>query len=287
MQSNGTSAACLACGAGKLVPFRSQRQWHIVRCTRCDHRQLSPRPTREELTALYSTSYFQGGNSGVAGYSDYLGNELGWRRTARARLRRLRRIATGTRLLDVGAACGFFVDEARNGLLDARGVELSPWASQWARHRLGVNVITGTLADLSPSSSFDIVCAWEVIEHVPDPGQFIEDALAHLSSNGFLALSTPDCAALVPRLLGRRWLGWSKVPEHISFFTQRSVRTLLSRWQLRIVSLRYVSTHITLSYLADRLAVQAFGHSLGPLELGNLTLPINPGWDLEVIACRS
>ena len=168
MQTNGTSVACLVCGADKLVPFRTRRQWNIVRCIRCDHRQLSPRPTHEELAALYSTSYFQGGNSEVAGYSDYLGNERGWRRSAQGRLRRLRRVSAATSLLDVGAACGFFVDEARNGSLDARGVELSPWASEWARNKLGVNVITGTLADISLSSRFDIISAWEVIEHVPD-----------------------------------------------------------------------------------------------------------------------
>jgi 2-polyprenyl-3-methyl-5-hydroxy-6-metoxy-1,4-benzoquinol methylase len=252
----------------------------------CSHRQLSPQPSAAALTDLYSEDYFRAQTSADGGYADYLRNEIGWRRTARERIRRLGLRSTGASILDVGAACGFFVAEARLAGLAAEGVEISSWAAAWARQHLDVPITTGSIADVPNNQYYDIVTAWEVLEHVSDPADFLKAVASRLKPGGSVLLSTPDYSALVPRLFGQRWIGWQKVPEHLSFFSQQSLRRLLRDVGFRIQSIRYISTHVSLGYLVDRLAVQTLGRSLGSSvqHLPTWTFPFNPGWDLEVVA---
>jgi len=43
------------------------------------------------------------------------------------------------------------------------------------------------------SETFDIVFAGDLIEHLSNPGLFLESSLRHLASNGKLIITTPNC----------------------------------------------------------------------------------------------
>lgn len=262
----------------------------ILGCDACGHRQLAAQPTDAELSALYSQEYFSSGTSSGGGYASYTTNELGWRRTARRRLTFVRRYAhsSAMTLLDVGAAAGYFVAEAIASGWSAEGVEPSPWAVKIANEDVRVPVVCGTLATVPETRSFDVISAWEVIEHVRDPLTFLLDARARLSPEGLLALSTPVTDTLVPQLLGARWIGWEKVPEHLSFFSRTSLLRLMARAGFRPVWQRLEPVYVTLGYLWERLHRQLTGRSLSrpwPSRLDG-TVGVNPGWDLMLLARR-
>jgi len=73
-------------------------------------------------------------------------------------------------LLDVGAAAGFFMDEARNAGWEVEGIDVSPEMSRWGRDELGLRIDTGLFqrADYT-ADSFDAVTMWDYIEHSIDP----------------------------------------------------------------------------------------------------------------------
>jgi hypothetical protein len=238
---------------------------------------------------LYNQPYFNHSESSQGGYGSYLANEVGWRRMARRKLGLLRRSApSGRVLLDVGSATGFFVHEASMAGWEATGIEPSSWAASYARDRLGVDVTYGTLDD-AHGDKVDVLTAWEVIEHVTDPYAFLRKSHSLLHPTGVLALSTPVTDTLVPRALGQHWIGWDKVPEHQSFFSRRSLHALLSRSGFSVVSLHLTPVSVSLSYLLDRLWVQITGHSrnFSRLPFAHLTVTLNPGWDLTLIALPS
>src|SRR6185312_12738538 len=120
-----------ACGDGDFAILyrRAVGERGIERCGACGLQRLSPRPTVEEITALYGAEYFKawgmegGENQQVA---------LMKKRTFRRRIGELRRFVNEGALLDVGAASGFLLEVARDAGFEPWGVELSTYAADLA-----------------------------------------------------------------------------------------------------------------------------------------------------------
>lgn len=65
------------------------------------------------------------------------------------------------------------------------------------------------------SQSFDLIVSLHVIEHLPDPKQFVMEAHRVLRPGGILLIATPNPESLGSRLLKEEWSGW-KDETHIS-----------------------------------------------------------------------
>ncbi|MGI8929011.1 MAG: class I SAM-dependent methyltransferase [Candidatus Limnocylindrales bacterium] len=261
--------------------------FHIVSCTDCGVRFLEPQPSATDLRRIYDAGYFANGDSGCRGYEAYAAEEDNIRRTFRDRLTDLPQ--RRGRLLDVGAATGFFVDEAAAAGWEASGVEPSAWAASHARERLGVEVITGTLEETAyPTSAFDVVTMWEVIEHLPDPRATLREVHRILRPGGQLVLSTPDAGSVAARISGRHWLGWRKVPEHLYFFDCPNLDRLLVECGFNPVRHRYASLTVSVGFALDRLgALLGMSRIPLPAAIRNRSARVNPFYDLLIVADRA
>ena len=96
-------------------------------------------------------------------------------------------------MLDVGCGYGFGLDIAQT-LFGWKGIGLDPSvAAERGRSELKLDIRPGTLDDaFEPSETFDVIFASEVIEHVPDPRQFLISVEQRLSDQGIFVMSTPD-----------------------------------------------------------------------------------------------
>lgn len=287
MTQHSSATACNICGGLDREPFMTSGQFAIARCRVCGVRLLDPPPSAASISAIYADGYFRNDDPMAQGYTDYLGEEANHRATFRRRIRALPPPARSRRLLDVGAAAGFFVAEAASAGWSAVGLEPNPTMVAHARTALGLEVSEGTLesATLSPGS-FEAVTLWEVIEHIPAPREMVGAIFELLEPGGFLALSTPDAGSRVARIAGRRWLGWRKVPEHLYFFDRSSLRRLLTSVGFDIVRMRYVSIVVPVAYAWERLTSMT-GVAAGvrlPERIARIPLPINPLYDLLVVA---
>jgi SAM-dependent methyltransferase len=98
-------------------------------------------------------------------------------------------------VLEVGCGRGGFAARLAEGRRYV-GVEPDGVSAEVARSRLARLGITGEIrvGDVSavdPNEQFDLVCAFEVIEHIDDDGAFVRGCARHVGPGGTLLLTTP------------------------------------------------------------------------------------------------
>lgn len=251
-----SALACPVCGSQAVVFQFAKRGMDIVRCSNCDTAFHPARPTVETLRDLYSDRYFTKG--GFEGYPDYLGDESAHRKQAGYYLNHLRKLGIPKgRVLDVGCAAGFFLDEAREQGWSTMGCDISDYATGYGRNVLNLDLVTGPLleADL-PTGSFDLITLFSVIAHLPDPPAVVKRLHSLLKPGGYLLIETSNRNALMPRLLGPRWHLCSP-PSVLFFFNRKSLQRLFAPADWRLVdfsaSLKWISLEHGLSRVEGRL----------------------------------
>lgn len=256
------------------------RHGTIVRCDHCGLMFMNPRPTAERIGWLYSQ----------VEDNTYLQEEEARTATFRHSLGGIRRFERSGRLLDIGSHVGTFLMVARDAGYEVAGVEPSGWATEYARSVHGLDVRAGSLAQVGfADESFDIVTLWDVIEHLTDPVAELEQINRVLRPGGLFALTTMNVAALLPRVLGRRWPWYMLM--HLYYFTPRTVTALLEKTGFEVVE---IGPHIRVThvrYLVSKTkAYSEAAYRLGSaaarkLGVEDTRVPINLG-DLMTVYAR-
>jgi len=283
---------CNLCGSADHQPYCPENGLGLVQCSRCGLVFVSPRPDPNELYALYGETYFHNDESGTVGYTNYLRDEANIRKTFAGRLAHLERFVKPGKLLDVGCAAGFFLDEAQGRGWAVQGLDVSSFAAHYAAERFGFDVRQGSFTDLDyPAGDYDLVTLWDVIEHVPDPKAYLQRAAALLRSGGVLALATPDVDSLPARLTGKRWVGYKLSEEHVYYFSARTLSRMLDEVGFEVVNVRHVGKYVTLRLFLDRLGMYSplLAKTLALAEkafkLSAWSLYVNP-FDIVAITAR-
>jgi len=130
-----------------------------------------------------------------------------------------------SRLLDVGTGSGHLARSLKNRFA---GIEIvCVEESESLRNQLERQgfAVAANLAAIASNRSFDAVLLIEVIEHVPDPVGFLDRLRRHLDPKGRIFLTTP-CGELRN---GSRTTNAYDTPEHVQFFTEKSLRLAVKR----------------------------------------------------------
>jgi SAM-dependent methyltransferase len=248
-------ATCIACGGKDHSLYAVKDSYKIWKCDSCDMLFLFPLPKPSETEAVYSKEYFSGAKSGF-GYVDYDVDKEAMRSVFERYLRDFERILGKTgRLLDIGAATGYFMKIAEERGWKAHGVEISDYAAEKGRSR-GLDIETGTIHGTAlEKKSFDLVTMWDVIEHVPDPILDIGKACSLLRPGGLLAINTPDSGSWFAKFRGSRW-HLLVPPEHIFYFNRESLRMILDKSGLEVIEVGCIGKRFTLEYILQMLSRQ-------------------------------
>ena len=106
------------------------------------------------------------------------------------------------------------------------------------------NVIHADAQNFELERNFDVITAGDLIEHLDNPGGFLECVKAHLSPGGRLAISTPN-PFWWKTYLHVLIKGSSCVhPEHTCWYCERTLIQLLQRHNFRIERLEYGTVYI-------------------------------------------
>jgi 2-polyprenyl-3-methyl-5-hydroxy-6-metoxy-1,4-benzoquinol methylase len=155
---------------------------------------------------------------------------------------------------------GTFCSIAGERNWEIAGIECSTYAAQIAREKTGMVVHTGTINDARiTAGEFTVITAFDVLEHIGDPGLFIETIADLLPTGGICAISTPDTSSISCRMMGRNWFQYK--PEHCSYFSKVSLSRLLFKKGFQVIKLTAAHKRITPSYLCH------YGEKFAPEKL--------------------
>jgi SAM-dependent methyltransferase len=243
------TCACAACGAVEWRHAFGKGAHDYRRCVGCGLIVAYPIPTPDELREFYLQEYADPTRAGAA-----LAAERSMAlATARARLRSVLRLAGRGRWLEVGCSTGAFLEAAAAEAVDVEGIDLSDAAVGEARAR-GLRARALLLSECAPADPFDALIAFDVIEHLPDPAEFLEQARRVLRPSGRLVLTTPDTGTLSARLLGRRWYFYIPV-VHITHFDRANLALLLRRHGFAVRHQRRAMKYLTFDYTVTQLGI--------------------------------
>jgi SAM-dependent methyltransferase len=145
-------------------------------------------------------------------------------------------LKAGDRVLEVGCGRGGFA----SGLdVSVRyvGLEMNPQAMQAARAR-GLDVRSDALEDFVEQQRgvFDMACAFQVLEHVPQPGAFLRQMVALLKPGGRLVVSVPGDDSFVGTEVNNVL---NLPPHHLTRWSDHCLLALPQRLGLRLLHLRH------------------------------------------------
>ncbi len=285
-----TAARCPVCLGEQTQFYLTKNSYPIRRCSNCELLFVYPQPTKEELNNVYSASYFSRGNK----YAAILDRKYdpNWLNDVCKLELVTRWCRTGT-LLDIGCALGGFLAVAKEYGFKVEGVEIARYAAEQACERLQVKVTNSDIysAELA-AEGYEVITMWDVIEHLTDPNLALEKIVRALRPKGYLAFSTGDVSSFWARLTGKRWQLLTP-PQHLYFFSQRSMAELLMRHGFSLREIHHEKKWVTVGFVLFK-AQESFGSFVKPLStavrwtgLHNAKINVNLGDIMTVVAQKA
>jgi 2-polyprenyl-3-methyl-5-hydroxy-6-metoxy-1,4-benzoquinol methylase len=263
--------ACPLCGAERATALWQEPDvalgvpglFPVARCPECGLLYQNPRVRADDLPRMYPAHYPPHARdpdaaralADGAAVRQVLAGRLGYRHlaatatwqsrvTARLRRRRVEKnfppwIGEG-RLLDVGCATGRFLQRMAAIGWRVSGIELDPEAAAKARS-VTPDIVVGDPAVLTlPAQRFDVITAFHVVEHLPDPLAALRNMLTWLAPGGLMIVEVPNAGGWGGRLFRRYWSGLD-YPRHLIHFTPATMAAMVERAGGRVVGQRHWS----------------------------------------------
>jgi len=201
-------------------------RFRFVRCPRCDHLYLNPRPRPEDLGTIYPSNYYA-----YAEESEGIVARLR-RRWEGGKVRQYRDwVGAGSRrILDIGCGNGRFLAllaEFGSSEWELEGIDFDSVAAEQCRAR-GCRTHVGRVEEFDPGGrAYDAIIMLQLIEHVEDPAAIAKRVFSLLGPGGVFIIETPNTGGLDYHLFKRSWWGHYHFPRHWNLFSTSALQRLL------------------------------------------------------------
>lgn len=135
----------------------------------------------------------------------------------------------GSLVLEVGCSSGYFLDCIQNDYT-VYGNEWNPDDAAYVRDVGELPCEEGYLADIYPGKKFTAISAYHVLEHQPDPMEWIKTAKSRLIGGGWLLLEVPNQDDALINLYGNeRFKEFWYRDSHPFYFKMETLAAMLTR----------------------------------------------------------
>jgi 2-polyprenyl-3-methyl-5-hydroxy-6-metoxy-1,4-benzoquinol methylase len=188
--------SCYLCGSKDLkvihTKLRHNVKRNVLECGKCGIVYLAP--DKQDLKGYYTKEYRKL-------YTPVLGKALNSQQLfdiclpyQKARIEALKQVlGPSKKLLDIGCASGAFLYSVKSHVSECVGMEFNSENVRFVEKKLGIKVHSeGIEATSLPPGDFDIITAFQVLEHVDDPVRFLKGVYKLLKPGGTICIEVPN-----------------------------------------------------------------------------------------------
>ena len=206
---------------------RDNPSLQIIECTNCG------------LVTLSSLQHIQAGHYEDSGmHGDALPSIESWLRNSeqddQRRFEMLKSVLVNRKVLDFGCGAAGFVRKAQLLAAEVVGVELESRVREYWGDSIELH---GELENVR--GSYDLITAFHVVEHLPDPLAMMKELATRLKDQGRLVIEVPSSEDALLTLYEndafQRFTYWS---QHLFLFNAETLRRLAMQAGLRVISIQ-------------------------------------------------
>ena len=251
--------SCVVCSSSNILywmsKFKDGFEYRIFKCKECSCGFINPRPSDHDLILIYEKS-----GHGLMEPMQY--NEI---------MRREEEFPNSTvdadrlvsfayqyfsinssrskikKALDIGSGYGFFSLYAKKHGFDVFSINPSKYENDICRELFLKNgfvpkIKVGLFQDFRfEEEEFDFVILSQVLEHIKYPHDMMKEISRILKKGGVLALAVPNFESLFVKLLGVKDNSCLWVPEHLNYFTERSLKHIVNEINLSLEKMYHIA----------------------------------------------
>ena len=222
----------------------------LVKCSVCTHVMTNPRLETEDLIASYSNALDK---------KHHLQNELRITSFEYALKKITKKLGIrvddeNINAIDIGCASGaFLLAASRLTNWSVEGIEPSKQLAEFGIKQYGLKIKQGLFQiEDYRNKRLDVISLWDVLEHVNEPGQLINNIADSLNGGGYLIINVPNLDSVFARLLGYSWPFYLAV--HIHYFNNQTMKKILSKHDLDICYSKAYFQKLGLGYVIYRMS---------------------------------
>jgi len=219
-----TELSCTACNNENTTKVCESNGYDLISCDNC--RLVFAPQAIHESPVDYDGLYVEDGLYANKLMAVPNRSSRDFPRAIRKGLREISSLRPAT-LLEIGSGNGDFLSLIEEMGVECAGVESSRNAVEIARKRLEGPVEHGLFSSgMFADRTFDVICTWEVLEHVHDLQGFVSCIFDRLRPGGYLFMCTPNYES--------RWM-WNDLsndprsapPVHVTFWNRNTLQRFL------------------------------------------------------------
>jgi len=232
---------CASSNRSVYERYGSEKQFTYVKCNNCGLIYQSPRPAYNQhfIDAAYAEYYqfTESLNANDAQKVRHSGTAMFQKEIDY--IQQFDPLKTAA--LDIGSGMGTFLDAARKYYPVVLGLDVSEKMAKFVEQTVGVEVLVEQFDDFVSPIKFSLIHMSHVLEHVPNPNQWLQKAKENLEPKGILVINIPNKLSLgsqvqhffyktgLKKQFSSTWNDPSRTPDHLFEPTIRSMLYLLKK----------------------------------------------------------
>lgn len=220
---------CYVCDFEDVNSFAVKNGYNLFECKNCGFVFVFPHPDESGLQKFYNYKYQTTNIESVFVKKDLQeGENL-------KHLEMVERYQKSGRLLEIGSGWGFLLSIAQKRGWECTGVERASKCASFAQNELNLNIKEGSFLEQDfPPKYFNAVIIIDILEHLRDPKANLKKVWEITEEGGIVLIQTPNMGSVRARLMKSKW-PLIIPPEHISYFSKKSLNYLLLSTGFKII----------------------------------------------------